>query len=125
MKLLPLAFLLLIKGADINSLDNLITALKIKNSEEVISHFLPEGEIIINDVSSKGNKYKLTNVLEDFYFDNEIKELKIIHRGKSENNLIYILGEYISNHDIYKLLILIKIQDDNYKIEKIKLDLKR
>ena len=50
---------------------------------------------------------------------------KEIHKGNSENNLTYILGEYISNSDIYKVLVLIHNQDDIQKIIKIKIDIEK
>ena len=61
--------------------------------------------------------------LNDFYYEKEISNLNIIHKGNSENNLNYILGEYISNGDIYKLFVIINFNNNQYKIEKIKIDL--
>ena len=118
-------FFLFITNSIYFSIDKLVTALKIKNSEEVINYLSLEGEIVINGFSSKGNKYKMIKVLDDFYYNNDITDLNIIHKGNSENNLIYILGEYISNHDIYKLLVLINSEKNEYKIEKIKIDIEK
>ena len=53
--------------------------------------------------------------------------LKVLKKfkGNSENNLTYILGEYTSNSDIYKVLVLIHNQDDIQKIIKIKIDIEK
>jgi len=40
----------------------------------------------------------------------------------SENNIIYILAEYSSNNDLYKVLLILKNINNNYTIEKFKID---
>lgn len=107
------------------SIQDIIDALQIKNSEEIIKFFDKNGEININNNIKKGSDYKLIKALDDFYFNNDIKFFKEIHKGNSENNLTYILGEYTSNSDIYKVLVLIHNQDDIQKIIKIKIDIEK
>lgn len=107
------------------SIQDIIDALQIKNSEEIIKFFDKNGEININNNIKKGSNYKLIKALDDFYFNNDIKFFKEIHKGNSENNLTYILGEYTSNSDIYKVLVLIHNQDDIQKIIKIKIDIEK
>ena len=107
------------------SIQDIIDALQIKNSEEIIKFFDKNGEVDINNNIKKGSDYKLIKALDDFYFNNDIKVFKEIHKGNSENNLTYILGEYTSNSDIYKVLVLIQNQDDIQKIIKIKIDIEK
>lgn len=107
------------------SIQHIIDALQIKNSEEIIKFFDKNGEIDINNNIIEGNKYNLIKTLDSFYFNNDIKGFKEIHKGSSENNLTYILGEYTSNSDIYKVLVLIQNQDDIQKIIKIKIDIEK
>ena len=107
------------------SIQDIIDALQIKNSEEIIKFFDKNGEVNINNNIKKGSNYKLIKALDDFYFNNDIKVFKEIHKGNSENNLTYILGEYTSNSDIYKVLVLIQNQDDIQKIIKIKIDIEK
>ena len=107
------------------SIQDIIDALQIKNSEEIIKFFDKNGEININNNIKKGSNYKLIKALDDFYFNNDIKVFKEIHKGNSENNLTYILGEYTSNSDLYKVLVLIQNQDDIQKIIKIKIDIEK
>ena len=51
-------------------------------------------------------------------------EVKIIHKGDSENNLIYILAEYSSNNDIYKIFLTLFKTEKKYTIQKFKIDIK-
>ncbi len=104
------------------SLDNLILSLEIKNGEEITRYFDSKSEIIIDNISYKGNRYQQSKILDEFYIDNNINKFNIIHQGDSENNIIYILAEYSSNNDLYKVLLILKNINKNYTIEKFKID---
>ena len=104
------------------SLDNLILSLEIKNGEEITRYFDSKSEIIIDNISHKGNRYQQSKILDEFYSDKNINKFNIIHQGDSENNIIYILAEYSSNNDLYKVLLILKNINKNYTIEKFKID---
>ena len=104
------------------SLENLILSLEIKNGEEISKYFNSESEIIIDNKSHKGNRYQQSKILDEFYSDNNINNFNIIHQGDSENNIIYILAEYSSNNDLYKILLILKNKNNSYIIEKFKID---
>ena len=115
-------FILIIIFAGQDPLDNLILSLEIKNGEEISKYFNSESEIIINNEIHKGNKYQQSKTLDNFYNDNNINKFNIIHRGDSENNIIYILAEYSSNSDLYKILLILKNKNNSIIIEKFKID---
>ena len=115
-------FILIIIFAGQDPLDNLILSLEIKNGEEISKYFNSESEIIINNEIHKGNKYQQSKTLDNFYSDNNINNFNIIHQGDSENNIIYILAEYSSNNDLYKILLILKNKNNSYIIEKFKID---
>ena len=71
-----------------------------------------------NNLSIKLNFYLV------LFDKNNFNELKIIHSGNSENNIIYLLGEYISNDDLYKVLALIKKNSNNHTIQKLTINKK-
>ena len=62
------------------SIQHIIDALQIKNSEEIIKFFDKNGEIDINNNIIEGNKYNLIKTLDSFYFNNDIKGFKEIQR---------------------------------------------
>jgi len=115
-------FILTIIFAGQDPLDNLILSLEIKNGEEISKYFNSESEIIIDNKSHKGNRYQQSKILDEFYSDNNINNFNIIHQGDSENNIIYILAEYSSNNDLYKILLILKNKNNSYIIEKFKID---
>jgi hypothetical protein len=101
------------------SLEDIINALSIQNSEEIINQLDKNGDIIINDKKISGSKSEVIRSLDQFFDKNNFNELNIIHSGNSENNIIYLLGEYISNDDLYKVLALIKKNSNNHTIQKL------
>ena len=114
-------FLFFIK---INSLENLITSLEIRSGKEISNYFNSKTEIIINEKIYKGNKFQLTKTLESFFEENNLSKFRVIHKGNSENNLIYILAEYSSNDDIYRVFLTLSVTEKNYIIQKFKIDTK-
>ena len=107
-----------------NSLEDLITSLEIRSSEEISNYFDLNSEIIINEKVSKGNKFQLTKTLDNFFTENNLIEFKIIHKGDSQNNIIYMLAEYSSNDDIYKVFLTLLKAEKKYIIQKFKIDIR-
>jgi len=64
-------------------------------------------------------------ILDNFFNDNDISSFNIIHKGDSEDKLIYLLGEYLSSDKIYKILIFVEGSDKELKIKEIKIDRKQ
>jgi len=107
-----------------NSLEDLITSLEIRSSEEISNYFDSNSEIIINEKVSKGNKFQLTKTLDNFFTENNLREFKIIHKGDTQNNIIYMLAEYSSNDDIYKVFLTLLKAEKKYIIQKFKIDIR-
>jgi|TARA_B110000914_G_C15422382_1_gene427258 hypothetical protein len=107
-----------------NSLEDIINSLSIQNANEIINHFNNKSNIIINDIKITGTKTQVVNNLDNFFDQNNFNELKIIHSGNSDDNIIYLLGEYISNDDLYKVLALIKNNNNNHSIQKLTINKK-
>lgn len=122
MKTVVLYFILFFNNP--NSLEDLITSLEIRSSEEISNYFDSNSEIIINEKVSKGNKFQLTKTLDNFFTENNLREFKIIHKGDSQNNIIYMLAEYSSNDDIYKVFLTLLKAERKYIIQKFKIDIR-
>ena len=103
---------------------DIINALSIQNADEIINHFNNKSNIVINDIKITGTKKEVVNNLDNFFEQNNFNELKIIHSGNSDNNMIYLLGEYTSNDDLYKVLALIKNNNNNHSIQKLTINKK-
>ena len=122
MKTVVFCFILFFNN--LNSLEDLITSLEIRSSEEISNYFDSNSEIIINEKVSKGNKFQLTKTLDNFFTENNLREFKIIHKGDTQNNIIYMLAEYSSNDDIYKVFLTLLKAEKKYVIQKFKIDIR-
>ena len=122
MKTVVFCFILFFNN--LNSLEDLITSLEIRSSEEISNYFDSDSEIIINEKVSKGNKFQLTKTLDNFFTENNLREFKIIHKGDTQNNIIYMLAEYSSSDDIYKVFLTLLKAEKKYVIQKFKIDIR-
>ena len=107
-----------------NSIDNLLSSLEIRSTKDIGKYLNLKSELIINDKIYKGNNFQQTKALDSFFDKNDINKFKIIHKGNSKKNLIYILGEYSSNNDIYKVFLTLYNSDKKYIVQKFKIDKK-
>ena len=117
-------FCLLLFFNNATSIENLITSLEIRSGKDISKFFSSDTEIIINEKVSKGNKFQLTKTIDEFYDESNVNKFRVIHKGKSENNLIYMLAEYSSNDDIYKVFLTLLKIENIYTIQKFKIDIK-
>ena len=70
------------------------------------------------------NSYKSSILVDDFFNNNDIDSFNMIHRGKSGTSLTYVIGEYLSDKKIYKILIFVDTKKNGNKIKEIKIDQK-
>ncbi len=108
--------------SNIDSIEKIILSLE-SMSGEVISEFINnESEIIINESLSKGNSFQMSKVLDSFFEEEKINQFKVIHKGEANNNLIYLLGEYSSQNNIYKVFLTLHFNKKSYSVLRLKID---
>ena len=118
--LLILFFILFCK--QINDLESIIESFDIMNSDKIVNFFDNKTQLNIEGNIYQENNYKSSLILDNFFNDNDISSFNIIHKGDSEDKLIYLLGEYLSSDKIYKILIFVEESDKELKIKEIKID---
>ena len=121
--LLILFFILFCK--QINDLESIIESFDIMNSDKIVNFFDNKTQLNIEGNLYQENNYKSSLILDNFFNDNDISSFNIIHKGDSEDKLIYLLGEYLSSDKIYKILIFVEESDKELKIKEIKIDQKQ
>tara|TARA_B100001093_G_C26797419_1_gene1001780 strand:+ start:356 stop:646 length:291 start_codon:yes stop_codon:yes gene_type:complete len=92
------------------------------NSDKIVNFFDNKTQLNIEGNLYQENNYKSSLILDNFFNDNDISSFNIIHKGDSEDKLIYLLGEYLSSDKIYKILIFVEESDKELKIKEIKID---
>ena len=118
--LLILFFILFCK--QINDVESIIESFDIMNSDKIVNFFDNKTQLNIEGNVYQENNYKSSLILDNFFNDNDISSFNIIHKGDSEDKLIYLLGEYLSSDKIYKILIFVEESDKELKIKEIKID---
>ena len=107
-----------------NNLQRIIESFNLMNSNEIISHFNESIQISIDGKTYRENSYKSSILLDDFFNNNDIDSFNMIHMGKSGTSLTYVIGEYLSDKKIYKILIFVDTKKSGNKIREIKIDQK-
>ena len=107
-----------------NNLQRIIESFNLMNSNEIISHFNESIQISIDGKTYSENSYKSSILLDDFFNKNDIDSFNMIHKGKSGTSLTYVIGEYLSDKKIYKILIFVDTKKSGNKKREIKIDQK-
>lgn len=107
---------------EVNDLQSIIESFDVMNSDEIVNFFDSKTQINIEGNLYQENNYKSSLILDSFFNDNDISSFNIIHKGDSEDKLIYLLGEYLSSDKIYKILIFVDESGEELKIKEIKID---
>ena len=107
-----------------DNLQRIIESFNLMNSNEIISHFNESIQISIDGKTYSENSYKSSILLDDFFNNNDIDSFNMINRGKSGTSLTYVIGEYLSDKKIYKILIFVDTKKNGNKIREIKIDQK-
>ena len=112
----------LLSSIDVNDLESIIESFDVMNSDEIVNFFDSKTQLNIEGKLYQENNYKSSLILDSFFNDNDISSFNIIHKGDSEDKLIYLLGEYLSSDKIYKILIFVEESGEGLKIKEIKID---
>tara|TARA_B100001057_G_scaffold486836_1_gene568613 strand:- start:2687 stop:3064 length:378 start_codon:yes stop_codon:yes gene_type:complete len=112
----------LLYSKEVNDLQSIIESFDVMNSDEIVNFFDNKTQINIEGNLYQENNYKSSLILDSFFNDNDISSFNIIHKGDSEDKLIYLLGEYLSSDKIYKILIFVDESGEELKIKEIKID---
>ena len=112
----------LLSSIDVNDLESIIESFDVMNSDEIVNFFDSKTQLNIEGKLYQENNYKSSLILDSFFNDNDISSFNIIHKGDSEDKLIYLLGEYLSSDKIYKILIFVDESGEELKIKEIKID---
>ena len=107
-----------------DNLQRIIESFNLMNSNEIISHFNESIQISIDGKTYSENSYKSSILLDDFFNNNDIDSFNMILRGEAGTSLTYVIGEYLSDKKIYKILIFVDTKKNGNKIREIKIDQK-
>lgn len=115
-----LSLMFALQGQDAVLVD-ISTAMKAGSSRELIKYCNNNLEIKMDGKTSNYSISQAEVVLRDFFLNNPPKGFSYIHQGASPEGLKYTIGTYQTEQARYRVVMVIKNVNDQFKIDTINL----
>lgn len=124
-KLIPLLFSCLLVNTIAVSQDKVLedigVSLKNGSARELIKFCADPLTIKLNNSSNSFAKTQAEGQLRQFFQDNPPTNFSYIHQGSSREGLRYCIGKYSMKQGSYRVVLLIKQQGSDYRVDQITL----
>ncbi len=104
-------------------IDEVITAIKSGNAEQVAVYFDNNVEISMPDKSNSYSKSQAEIVLKDFFSSNPVKGFEVIHKGQNAGSQ-YCIGSLLTKNGSYRTTIFMKQKGDNQVLQELRFEKK-
>jgi hypothetical protein len=124
-QILPLLFIVIISIQNAIGQDNteINGALSNGNSKVLANYFNENIDLKIPGTDGVFNKMQAELILKDFFKQNKIKSYELKHEGKSKNESYYLIGELTFSTEKYRTYILLKKNENSFKILEFNIEL--
>ena len=102
-----------------SSIDEVVTALKTGNTNQVAKFFDSTVEITMPDKSNSYSKSQAELVLKDFFNNNSVKGFEVIHKGENGGSQ-YCIGTLITKNGSFRTTIFMKQKGDKQLLQEIR-----
>jgi len=102
--------------------DNLATALKTGNAEEIAKHFGTSVDLSIPNNEGVYSKTQAKLILKTFFLKNKPTGFSIVHNGDSKNNSHYSIGNLTTAKGSFRTYILYKEVNKKVTILELKIE---
>ena len=102
--------------------DNLATAFKTGNSNEIAKYFGTSIDLSIPDNEGIYSAIQAKLILKTFFLKNKPSDFTIVHNGDSKNNSHYSIGNLKTSNGTFRTYILYKEQDKKVTILELKIE---
>lgn len=101
---------------------NIATAISNGNADALGKYFDDDIEISLFEKEDSYDKEKATSIMRDFFNRNKPKTFSQMHQGASKGkDTQYSIGEVITSSGTFRMYIYMKIVNDNYLIQEIRI----
>ena len=104
-----------------SSIDEVVTALKTGNTNQVAKFFDSTVEITMPDKSNSYSKSQAELVLKDFFNNNSVKGFEVIHKGENGGSQ-YCIGTLITKNGSFRTTIFMKQKGDKQLLQEIRFE---
>ena len=104
-----------------SSQTTIINAVKSGNASELSNYFDKIVEINLPDKSNSYSKKQAELVLRDFFNNNPVKDLSIIHKSETTGSQ-YFIGNLTTTNGKFRTTVYLKQKDDKLFIQEIRFE---
>ena len=104
-----------------SSQTTIINAVKSGNASELANYFDKIVEINLPDKSNSYSKKQAELVLRDFFNNNPVKDLTIIHKSETTSSQ-YFIGNLITTNGKFRTTVYLKQKDDKLFIQELRFE---
>ncbi len=122
-QIFTLSFLLVLLSSFIiyAGIEDVISAMKTGNSNQVAKYFDNNVEISMPDKSNSYSKSQAELVLRDFFASNQVKSFEIIHKGENAGSQ-YCIGTLQTRNGAYRTTIFMKQKGDGQVLQELRFE---
>lgn len=104
-----------------SSIDEVVTALKTGNTNQVAKFFDTTVEITMPDKSNSYSKSQAELVLNDFFINNPVKGFEVLHKGENGGSQ-YCIGTLITKNGSFRTTVFMKQKGDKQLLQEIRFE---
>lgn len=105
----------------VSSQTTIINAIKSGNTAELSKYFDKIVEINLPEKSNSYSKKQAELVLRDFFNNNSVKDLTVIHNSETAGSQ-YFIGNLITANGKFRITVYLKQKDDKLLIQELRLE---
>ena len=102
--------------------DNLATAFKTGNSDEIAKYFGTSVDLSIPNNEGVYSATQAKLILKTFFLKNKPTNFTVVHNGDSKNNSHYSIGNLVTSKGTFRTYILYKEQDKKVTVLELKIE---
>jgi hypothetical protein len=115
------AGLLLSSFTPVNSIDEVVAAMKTGNVAPITKFFDNTVEISMPDKSNSYSRSQAEMVLKDFFNTNPVKSFTVIHKGENGGSQ-YCIGTLVTKSGSFRTTIFMKLKADKQVLQEIRFE---
>lgn len=109
----------------LNPFDNVVSALKKGNVEELSHYFDNMVEITLPANANSYSKSQAMVILREFFASNTVKSFTLIHKGNSGEGSSFGIGNLITEKGIYRTTFFFREKGNTFVIQELRFEKKR
>ncbi len=108
-----------------NPFNNVVSALKKGNVDELSHYFDSMVEITLPSNANSYSKSQAMVILKEFFANNTVKNFRLIHKGNSGEGSSFGIGNLETEKGIYRTTFFFREKGDSFVIQELRFERKR